>query len=366
MSKPSTSVLDLPLHVQPDPDEFVRAAMEWHFDPATGSSFWVGRAKTLDFDPRRDVKSLDDLPLFPNVTNELRTATADQLVPVGYGADVEMVGIFESGGTTGAPKRVVLMRDWLHRLMHWSDANLDAHGFPRDVHWLGVTPTGPHIVGEFFRRSANSHGRSSFTVDLDPRWAKKLIASDRADDAGAYAEHVVDQAAVILQTQEVAVMAITPPLLERLARRVDLVDLVNAKIRAIRWGGTQLDPDSRYLYRTEVFPEVAMCGNYGSTMVVGFAGQRPGLPDDGPCVFDTLAPYVTFRVIDPDTGDEVGYGERGQIVANHISRSFFLPNNLERDLATRVEPPMGQVGDSVADVAPVARFEGEAVIEGVY
>jgi hypothetical protein len=109
-----------------------------------------------------------------------------------------------------------------------------------------------------------------------------------------------------------------------------------------------------------------MCGNYGSTMVVGFAGERPGLPEDGPCVFDTLSPYVMFRVVDPRTGRDVDYGERGQVVASHVSRSFFLPNNLERDCATRVQPPRGQVGDSVADIGPVAWFEDEPVIEGVY
>jgi hypothetical protein len=51
---------------------------------------------------------------------------------------------------------------------------------------------------------------------------------------------------------------------------------------------------------------------------------------------------------------------------NHVSKSFLLPNNLERDMATRIEGPEGQVGDSVGDVTPVRRFGGEAVIEGVY
>jgi hypothetical protein len=35
-------------------------------------------------------------------------------------------------------------------------------------------------------------------------------------------------------------------------------------------------------------------------------------------------------------------------------------------MATRVAPPEGHVGDSVADVRPVKRFDDEAVIEGVY
>ena len=36
------------------------------------------------------------------------------------------------------------------------------------------------------------------------------------------------------------------------------------------------------------------------------------------------------------------------------------------DMAIRIRPLEGQVGDSVADVTPVQRFDGEAVIEGVY
>ena len=132
------------------------------------------------------------------------------------------------------------------------------------------------------------------------------------------------------------------------------MELVNAKIRAIRWGGTQLDPDSRYVYRTEMFPDAVVSGNYGSTMVLGFAGERPGLGDDDPCVFDPPGPVRHLPVVDPETLRPVAYGERGQVVANHVSQSFLLPNNLERDLATRVEPLDGGAGDSVADIAPVS------------
>jgi hypothetical protein len=75
---------------------------------------------------------------------------------------------------------------------------------------------------------------------------------------------------------------------------------------------------------------------------------------------------VAFRVVDPETGDTVPYGERGQVVMNHISKGMFIPNNLERDSAVRLAGPDGQIGDSVSEVKPVETFEGEAVIEGVY
>ena len=60
------------------------------------------------------------------------------------------------------------------------------------------------------------------------------------------------------------------------------------------------------------------------------------------------------------------YGERGQVVMNHVSKGMFIPNNLERDTAIRMPGPDGHVGDSVSEVAPVAVFGGEPVIEGVY
>ncbi|MBB2911046.1 acyl-CoA synthetase (AMP-forming)/AMP-acid ligase II [Streptosporangium becharense] len=359
-------VLNLPFDAPLDPDEFVRAAMEWHFNPETGSPYWLERAPTLGFDPRADVRSHRDLALFPNVAAELRDVRVEDLIPRGYGPRPDVVGVFESGGTTGAPKRVVLLRDWLDRMLAWSNANLDAHGFGRGANWLGIVPTGPHIVGEFFRGSATTHGTHGFTIDLDPRWVKRLIAQGRGHDADAYAEHLVDQAECVLRSQDIGVLTITPSLLERVARRDDLVKLVNEKVRAIRWGGTRLDPDSRQIYRTEVFPGTVLCGNYGSTMILGMAGERPGLPPEGPCVFDAPGPHVTFSVVDPQTLRPVGYGERGRVLVNHISASFLLPNNLERDLATRIEPPAGRVGDSVADIAPVATFENETVIEGVY
>jgi phenylacetate-coenzyme A ligase PaaK-like adenylate-forming protein len=366
MLQAAVPVLDTPFDVHPDPDEFIRGAMEWHFSPQTGSRFWLERAKSLEFDPRTDVKSFEDLTLFPNVTNELRDVRAQDLIPQGYGPHPDVIGVYESGGTTGAPKRIVVLREWWDRMLARQVADLDARGVARDRNWLVLIPSGPHMAGEMMRRQATALGGLSFTIDMDPRWVKKLIAAGKADEANAYAEHLIDQAAFVLQTQDIAVLMSTPPLLERLARRDDLVELVRETVRAIEWAGAHMDADTRHLYRTEVFPGLTLTGAYGSTMVLGGAPERLGLTDDDPCIFDPLSPYVTFSVVDADSGRKVSYGERGQVVMNHVSKSFLLPNNLERDMATRIRPPEGQVGDSVADVTPVERFDNEAVIEGVY
>lgn len=361
-----TSILDLPYDAAPDPDDYLRAALRWHFAPATGSPFWLERRAALDFDPVTDITTFADLTRFPNLANELRDVRVEDLIPRGYGPRPDVIGVYESGGTTGAPKRVVLLRDWLDRLLAWSSAQLDRHGVPQDVNWLSVVPSGPHMVGPIIARQAALRGGLTFSVDLDPRWVKKLIAAGKGTEAAAYGEHLVEQIGHVLDSQDVGVLMITPPVLERLARRDDLVALVNKKVRAINWVGTQLDPDTRHLYRTEVFPDVVLYSGFGSTMILGNASERPGLTDDDPCVYDPFSPYMTFRVVDPQTGRPVEHGERGQIVMNHVSKSLFLPNNLERDYATRVAAVDGQVGDSVADVAPIATFDDETVIEGVY
>jgi hypothetical protein len=222
------------------------------------------------------------------------------------------------------------------------------------------------MVGEIVTKQATDRGGIKFSIDMDPRWVKKLIAAGKGEEANAYAEHLVEQAMFLLRTQDIGVLMTTPPMLERIARRDEAVELINEKVQGIIWGGAHMDADTRYLYRTEVFPGVRLYGQYGSTMVLGSAAERPGLSDDDPCVFDTPSPAITFSVVDPGTGRKVGYGERGQVVMNHVSKNMLLPNNLERDLATRVEAPAGSAGDSVADVSPVAHFDNEAVIEGVY
>jgi acyl-CoA synthetase (AMP-forming)/AMP-acid ligase II len=350
--------------MQPDPDEFIRAAMRWHFSTDTGSPFWLAQRGKLGFDPIAEVRSFADLCLFPNVAAELREVRAEDLIPRGYGPRPDVVGVFESGGTTGAPKRLVLLRDWLDKLMAWISAQLDAHGVPRDVNWLLAVPSGPHMTGEIFLRLASARGGLPFMVDMDPRWVKKLIASGHSADA--YAEHLVDQIGNTLRSQDITFLALTPPLLERLVRRDDVAALIRGKVKAIMWGGTQMDPAVRRGYRTEVFPGTVLYSAFGNTMMLAITSERPGLGDDEPCVYDTFSPYVSLGVIDPGSGAPVAYGARGQIVTHHVSRALLLPNNLERDYGTRVEPLPGQVGDSVADVSPMKEFDNHLVIEGVY
>jgi hypothetical protein len=100
MLQQESPVPDVDFDVQTNPDQFIRAAMNWHFSPATGSPYWLERAGSLGFDPRVEGRGFEDLALFPNVADDLRDVRAEDLIPRGYGPAPDVVGVFESGGTT--------------------------------------------------------------------------------------------------------------------------------------------------------------------------------------------------------------------------------------------------------------------------
>jgi phenylacetate-coenzyme A ligase PaaK-like adenylate-forming protein len=357
------SVLDVPRDAPPgDPDAYLRTAIAWHFGADTGSPFWLRAARTLNFDPLTDVRTFTDLRRFPNLVDELRSVPVDDLIPRGYGSPAPIPRIFESGGTTGAPKRTAQLPDWIEQVTRWQVEDFTAGGFVPGRGLLCLMPSGPHGVGHFDRVVAERLGSVFHAIDLDPRWVKKLAARGAAAEMAAYVDHALEQARHVLESQDVVNLHATPPLVEAIARDDGLVELVNAKIRYLLLSGAHVDTDTLDLLR-EILPNTAIAMAFGSTMVLSQAATRV---DGDVLIFDPRSPYAFFWVIDPDTGAEVPYGARGQVVMNHVSKGMFIPNNLERDTAIRLPGPDGQVGDSVSEVAPVAVFGGERVIEGVY
>lgn len=360
------TLLDVPRQVRvPDNDAYLRAALAWHFGTETGSAFWLRIAPSLNFDPLADIATYADLSRFPDLLAELRTVPVEDLIPRGYGTPPPVPQIFESGGTTGAPKRTVQLPDWIAQTIEWHTEDWTSSGYLRGRGLLGVMPSGPHGVAYFARLVSAGLGSVFHTIDLDPRWVKQLAAREATAEVTAYVAHLVDQIGHVLETQDVANLLTTPPLLQAIVRRDDLLELVGSKIRCIVLSGASIDLDSLDLLRA-MLPAATITMTYGSTMILSQAHTRPESPEFESFVFDPRSPYIHFRVIDPATGESVPYGERGQVVMNHISKGMFLPNNLERDTAIRVPGPPGQVGDSVTEVAPVLEFEGEPVVEGVY
>ena len=106
-----------PAQAQDKLDAHVHETIEWHFNPATGSSFWVEAAQgknpllRLDFDPRKEVKGFADLKKFGLFEDDwLRGGPVQRWVPKGYANKPPFV--FETGGTTGVPKTRVAFEDF--------------------------------------------------------------------------------------------------------------------------------------------------------------------------------------------------------------------------------------------------------------
>ncbi|MFJ5233208.1 phenazine biosynthesis protein [Kitasatospora sp. NPDC088391] len=344
-----------------DPAQHLQETLRWHFGPETGSPFWLRRRDSLGFDPLRDITSFADLRRFPDVSDELRTVPVDLLVPAGSAE--HPFEVYESGGTLGAPKRVV---EHLSRTegVDWVETVLPSFG--GGGHWLHVGPTGPHIVGRSVRRLAHLRRSKFFTVDFDPRWVKLLIRTDRRALADEYVQHVLDQVELIAETQDVRVLFITPPVLEALCGREKLYDLLADRVTGIIWSGTSISGTALRLLQTEFFPKAEVRGIYGNSLM-GIAPQRPSEPGDThACVFRTFQPRSVVEVVDPDTGVRVGPGERGRVLVHLLTKDLFLPNVLERDTAVRVPAGPADAGDDLADVQPYRPPSGGQVIEGVY
>src|SRR5436189_6102327 len=65
-------------------DAHVRNIINWHFDPATGSPFWLDYASRLGWDPRKEVGGFSDLSRFPAFEDEwLRGGPVQRWIPKG-------------------------------------------------------------------------------------------------------------------------------------------------------------------------------------------------------------------------------------------------------------------------------------------
>lgn len=337
--------------------------MSWHFTERTGSPFWLARRAGLGFDPLADVAGAADLARFPDVSRELRTVPAADLIPRGAPRE-QGFRVYESGGTTGSPKRIV-DGGYRSRMAVWARERLLAHGVPGSGDWLHLGPTGPHVVAFDTGRYAALGGGLCYTVDLDPRWVKRLLGGGRTREAREYIDHLLDQAAEVLLSQPVEVLSTTPPLIEAICARPELCELVAAKVRAVVWAGTSFSAESLRTVEQDLLPGLRLVGVYGNSLM-GVAPQRPRREEDVyPCVFEPFAQTTRLDLVDED-GREVAYGERGRVRLNLVSEEMFLPNVLERDQAVRVRPAEEGGPDGLAEVASVGTYEDADVVEGVY
>src|SRR4029453_17512029 len=231
-----------------DLDAHVREIVQWHFDPATGTPFWLDFAKKLDWDPRKEIRGYQDLDRFGFFQDEwLRGGPVRPWVPKAFAN--KPIYTFETGGSTGVPKSRININDFRIDYEMFSDTLPDEH-FPRGSDWLMVGPSGPRRLRLAVEHLAQHRGGISFCVDLDPRWVIKLIKARQMDQVEAYKRHVIDQALTLLRAHEnIQCLFTTPKLLEALAERISLK---KAGITGIFCGGTEMTPQFHRWLREEV------------------------------------------------------------------------------------------------------------------
>src|SRR5215212_3407656 len=215
-------------------DAWVREVVAWHFDPETGSPFWLERAKTLGFDPRGEIQTYDDLDkLAPFEDEWLRGGPVRRWVPKGLAH--RPVYVFETGGSTGVPKSRISVDDFRIDYERFSETLPESH-FPKGADWLHLGPSGPRRLRLAVEHLCQFRGGICFMVDLDPRWVIKLIKMGEMKMMEAYKRHVIDQAVTLLKAHDgIRCLFTTPKLLESLCERVSLEKM---GITGVFCGGT--------------------------------------------------------------------------------------------------------------------------------
>lgn len=310
----------------------LRELLRLHFHPEQGSAYWLRRQERFGWDVRDRVRSLEDLGLIgPTPVDDLRRYPLADFVPRALHRQWPRFVTGETAGTSGGPCATAYRDD------EFQAAFIDpflrvaaATGFPRGEPWLWVGPSGPHIIGKVVRELARQTGSiDPFSVDFDPRWAKRLAEGSLA--RRRYLDHVTEQALEVMRREPVAVLFITPPALSALAAH--LTDRQREAIHGIHYGGMSLTPGQVNDFRA-AFPQAVHLAGYGNTLfgVVMEVADEPRTALD----YFPLGDRVMFQVVD---GREEALwpppacprGEAGRVLFHRLDESCLLVGVLERD-----------------------------------
>ncbi len=349
--------------------ERLHRSLAAHFDPRTGSPYWLERQRELGFDVRADVRTVTDLAAFgPLDRGAWAERPLEELVPRPVWALRRDLVLSETGGTTGRPVRCVFTSsEFRASFGEPFVAAARARGFPVAGTWLFIGPSGPHVIGRaaaLFARLLG--GLEPFSVDFDPRWARAQAPGSLGERL--YLEHVLDQALDVLGRERADVLFTTPPVARALAGELSAHE--RAAIRGVHLGGMAIEPEAYAAIRAH-FPNAVVLPGYGNSSFGVLMEVREPAREGGELHLDYFprrdGPLV--RVVE-DSGDEVHLdrdvevGKRGRVVFNRFDESFFLPNAVERDRAEvlaadarSLEPGWAERG--VRDPRPVVAAEVE-------
>src|SRR5207248_2617285 len=145
----------------------------------------------------------------------LRRAGVRDLLPRGFAG--RPFRVFETGGTTGPPCRIVNVTRLAQDVVMYA-AMLRARGLA-GLDIVAMTPAGPHAYGHFVEGLADSWSGAVCAIDFDPRWVKAELRS--GGDPAGYVAHLVRQVISLLARREAGLLFTTTKLLLALAAGLD-------------------------------------------------------------------------------------------------------------------------------------------------
>jgi hypothetical protein len=371
-----TPSLDCP-RGQPPPERDVRLRdlLALHLHPEHGSRYWLRRQEQLGWSVCDRVRCHDDLWLLgPTALDDLRRFPVRDFIPRTFHSQLQRFVIGETAGTSGQPRATAYRHDEFQAAFVTPFLRVaEGTAFPRGEPWLWVGPSGPHIIGKVVRELARQTGSiDPFSVDFDPRWAKRLAEGSLA--RRRYLEHVTTQALDVLEREDIGVLFITPPALAALTDR--LSDRRREQIRGIHYGGMSMTAQTVNEFRA-AFPRAVHLAGYGNTLF-GVAMEVA----DGPREALDYFPYgerVLFHVIETNENDSesghwppvlLGHNRPGRVLFHRLDESCLLVSMVERDEAERIAPStearaLGATGDGLRNPRPPVRLKEQLQL-GLY
>jgi hypothetical protein len=355
-------------------DQWLRHVVSVHFDPDSGSPYWLKKQNTLGIDARKEIHTADDLRILgPMAEEDLASVSVEEFIPKRFLANRSAIFTAESAGTTGVIKTTA------YRIDEFRAAFADflravgiSRNFPGHLNWLFVGPSGPHIIHRSAIEMAVSFGAMEpFAIDFDPRWAKKLTRGSVALER--YKAHILEQAVRIIETQNIGILFSTPDLALSLGDAVSAT--ARARVRGMHLGGLPLTP-TLYEKLDQSFTEAVIIPGYGNTL---FGLTLEIEPHDEECnvVYYPPGPRLKIEICHVSGANgsaslkKAEYGERGRIVAHRLDEAFFIANLIERDDAERVLPKEictapGIAQDGIKNPLPAGDYTVRKIEEGLY
>ena len=359
-----------------DSDAYLQAVVDIQFDERFGAPYWRElMEEELEFDPREEIKSYDDLEKLPEADEDaIKERPVDDFMPRLFYDDDEggtyddldidpgMFDLSKSSGTTGKKKIMPWRTSVSDEIVQWYAHNLEERD-TGDGNWLALGPYGlyeKHIEG-----MANEMGGKAYFSGIETRKLKK-----QAKHTGEFFENPLKglrngwsafkgflrmsrSQQVLredLQSEPVSNIASAPALVERLYDDLDSDDAVSdpEDIETILLSGMGVTEEAvdgleEQYENADVVPMYA----------TSFCGPAFDTTDVDDLAYRSLEPFMTFEVLEDgdalDDREQVEYGDRGQVMFHRVAEDFFWPNQTERETALRVE---GDQADYIASIVP--------------